>query len=226
MPHQEWRDADGRKCPSVTEITGLFVSKDMQLFRGEVGNKRYDAVMKAAGDIGTRTHSIIEDVMERGEPTGASFAAEKEMYMADQALAWAKEKVSEVVAQEVGHFSATYRYGGTADLVARMKYAGESFEAELSIVDWKTSTEIYNTMGMQLAAYAWLYNEKMGLTWESGVNKGFILRLDKKAGGPPEARPFHRLDLYFGAFKGLRVLYDIVHGEGDFTNGGKTSVPF
>jgi hypothetical protein len=216
MPHQEWRDSKGVLCPSVTEITGLYTSKEMLEFRGDVGNKKFDDVMRMAGAIGTRTHAIIEDIMDRGEPTGAPFSEEKEAYMADQALAWVKANVERVVAQEQGLFSAKYRYGGTMDLAVRMKRDTHS----VWIVDWKTSTCIYPTMGIQMAAYANLVNESMGWDWANGVDTGLILRLDKKSGGEPEERVFHNLDKYFEAFKGLRVLYDVIHGQGDFANGG------
>lgn len=219
MPHQAWRDAKGLLCPSVTEITGLYTSKEMLEFRGDVGNKRFESVMNMAAAIGTRTHAIIEDVMERDTPTGAAFSEEREAYMADQALAWVKENVEKVVAQEEGLFSSKYRYGGTADLVAVLKGRGP----RPWIVDWKTSTETYNVMGIQLSAYGNLYNESRGWLFDDfgdGVDNGLIVRLDKKSGGEPEVRPFRNLKAYFEAFKGLRVLYDVIHGEGDFANDG------
>lgn len=211
MPHQDWLDqATGERRPSVTEVTSLYYPEELACWRGRVGNSVADAILETAGQFGTKTHSLIEERFRRGEPLGADFETEPEAALADKAVEWAEARGVEIVGQELGLYSAKYRYGGTCDLLCRFRG-----EPAVVLVDWKTSGSIKKTYRMQLAAYAWLYNEHKRKNWKTGVNAGWIVRLDKRHGAkPPEAKLFPGLETDFQAFLGLLTVWDFLNDAG------------
>jgi len=61
---------------------------------------------------------------------------------------WATEP--EILHNEVTLFSRKYKYAGTADLIAKMKIGKTRVPV---VIDFKTSKEIYDEVGLQLGAY-------------------------------------------------------------------------
>ncbi len=209
MPHQEWFDAKGRKLPSVTEILGLYAPKELQEWRGRLGNREADRIMQEAGDFGTNMHGLVEEAFKRGAPVEGE-EGDLAATLAAQAFQWAQDEGVVVVAQELGILNEVDGYGGTADLFCR-------FHADPTLwcLDWKSASSVHETYDLQLAAYARSYNLKHGLTWATGVNAGIIVRPRKKEPHkPPEIVRVHNLEREFTAFAGLLTLWKKLNKRG------------
>lgn len=90
------------------------------------------------------------------------------------------------------------KLGGTIDC----GIAGFDDSNKIILVDYKTSSGIYLTMFLQLAAYVMIYEELYGKDKIEGI---MVIRLDKKHGDKAEARLIKRdrLDPFISAFKSM-----------------------
>ena len=106
-------------------------------------------------DAGTCAHYLIECHLGSIEPDLTSFSDEQ-IGMARNSLSkfyeWEAQNKPEVVASELGLVSEKRRFGGTIDLIARIRN-------RLEIVDFKTSKGLYPEHVYQLAAYTELAAE-------------------------------------------------------------------
>ncbi len=209
MPHQDWTDKDGRKLPSVTEVIGLYQPEELVRWRGRLGNREADRVMQEAADFGSNMHGLIEEAFKRGAPVEGE-EGDLAAHLAAQAYQWAQDEGVAVVAQEEGILNEEDGYGGTADLFCRFHN-----DPAIVVCDWKSSGSVHDTYALQLSAYARAYNLKHGLTWAAGVNKGVIIRPQKKAPHkPPQIVRHDHLERDFAAFKGLLTMWQFVNQRG------------
>jgi len=88
---------------------------------------------------------------------------------------WAAHDI-EVIAAERKIFSEEHWYCGTTDLFARI-------DGELSVLDWKTSTGIYDEMKVQVGgAYRVALEEELG----EKITGAWVVRFDKETGKPED----------------------------------------
>ena len=94
--------------------------------------------------------------------------------------------------------SEEYQFGGTPDAI------GRNAKGELCLLDWKTSNGVYSDYGLQLAAYAHLWNINHP---EDPITGGFhICRFSKDH--PDFAHHYYKqLDLEWSQFKLYREAY-------------------
>lgn len=209
MPHQSWSDKLGRPLPSVTEVLALYAPKELQEWRGRLGNREADRVMQEAGDFGSEMHGLIEEAFKRGAPVEGE-PDDLAATLAAQAYKWAQDEGVVVVAQEEGILNEHDGYGGTADLFCRFHA-----DPKLWVADWKSSGSVHDTYALQLAAYARSYNLKHGLTWAEGVNAGIIIRPRKREPNkPPQIVRVNNLEREFTAFDGLLTLWKKLNKRG------------
>lgn len=210
MPHQEWRDADGHRLPSVTEIIGLYKPKALVDWYGRVGLREAERISSEAAALGSDMHGRIEEMIDRGAAMETE-DDDKAGELALRAYEWMSKEGVVVVEKEVGILNALDGYGGTADLICRFHK-----DPTLWVADWKSSGSIHETYRLQLAAYARSYNVREGLTWANGISCGVIVRPDKKKPlAPPQVKRYTGLEADYEVFAGLLELWKWLDAAGE-----------
>ena len=108
---------------------------------------------------------------------------------------WIKQNEVEWLAAEQRVYSRTHNYAGTVDAVARVN-------GEFTVIDFKTSTRIYEEYYLQVAAYSKCVEDIYG----EPVDAAYILRFDKDS-GKFDADKSDNIDVDFITFCGLLVGY-------------------
>ena len=150
-------------------------------------------VLREAGKIGTLAHKMIECNITNTAFKDLSKYTPQEIYHAKKALYgfvnWKQDKrvISEHFKEtEIKMVSKKYKFGGTCDGIVLINDT-------LHLVDFKTSSGVYNEYIIQLAAYRQMWKEhvremfknhhnKKGLIDLYQIRKGLILHLDKETG--------------------------------------------
>lgn len=208
MPHTEHRGPDGKKWPSVTEFLGAVAKPGLFYFYAKEGWQGANDIGASAREFGSAVHAGIEAAI-LGEPEPKLTSRQRELVT--RALTWMKESGFVVKAQEQHVKHEALGYAGTFDLLGYF----ESMPETLFIVDWKCSSSVNKDYGLQLAAYAAAYNAQNGLTWETGVNHGGIIRLEKKPAKSPqvEAKTFAPLEELMPYVEAALTLYQGGYGK-------------
>ncbi len=220
MPHKDIV-VNGLKIASVTGITGLLRIPDtkrpdlsfLEAWRGNMGHKRCDAILEASKKVGTSVHNSIEHYLRTGEIEETnrefviSFIEWKEKVGFDPVEVEPSEPL--IGCTDLGRHkdgeSCESCFQGSFDAIG---YIG----GELVICDWKTSSKMSITNGLQLSAYAHLSNTRRPLS-EPRINTGYIVRLDKKTKKYHDLK-YENLRDYFQVFQGLIPAYYYVHQTG------------
>lgn len=103
-----------------------------------------DKLRDTAGDMGTRVHEAVEAIVRRQpfeitDDIGPSVEGFRK---------WANDRKPKVMAAEFMVISEKHRYGATGDLACIL-------DEDLWLIDVKTSTGVYETTALQLAAIRW-----------------------------------------------------------------------
>ncbi len=177
----------GRKILSVTSATGLLDKSGPLMWwaTGEMlkaiqsgqspedARKSYMAVKKEAADLGTKAHQFAQDYIEGKNPD----IPEGDDKLQNAILAflrlWNDLKIKPI-AIEKHLYSRGWDYAGRCDLVAKLK-------GENSLIDFKTSKEIYTEFRYQTAAYAAAYSE---MNPKKPIKNRYVFRFDKETGEP------------------------------------------
>lgn len=185
-PKSGYRNAVGEKIPGVTTIIGRFKeSGGLIQWAYKCGCDGID-INKArdkAADAGTLAHEMI-DCHLHGREFQRNGHDESCLAKADHAflgfLEWKAQTSLKLVAAEVSLVSEKYQYGGTFDAAL----VGDS----LRLLDYKTSSAVYNDMLIQVAgAYALLWQEHNPDKPLHGID---ILRISKPE-APDDPVSFH-----------------------------------
>ena len=195
-PSAGYRNAEGKRLPSVTTILGRFKDSGA-LIKWAYREGRAHAELEAAGkpaprdlydkgststkaaEAGTIAHNIIEaKILGRPSPYGAQGEGEQiiDRETFDRALnavaqyeQWAKQTRMTVTHTEMGLVSEKHQFGGTLDAVGEI-------DGKIVLLDWKTSNAVYGDYILQLAAYALLLEENRPELTPTGFH---ILRFSK-----------------------------------------------
>lgn len=153
---------------------------------------------KAARDIGTIVHRWCEEAINFKLGNGDT----PEMPDDENAVRaiggfqkWIAENTIEWVSSEEKLYHREHNYAGTVDAVAYIN-------GELCVVDFKTSTGIWDEYFLQCAAYA----EAVSLVHGDAIEAAWILRFDKKT-GEFEAAKSKDIAADFRAFLGAQALH-------------------
>lgn len=148
---------DGKKWyESVTSVLRIYPKGDK--FYEWVARNGYNAdkIKQAAGNVGTRTHKAIEELVQCGTDPSTlhgKYQLGPEEYMALVGFSkWRAARNPEILHQELQVISHRLEVGGTVDLVCRL-------DNETVVVDFKTSRHVGPTFWLQLHAYAYALNE-------------------------------------------------------------------
>ena len=150
----------------------------------EEARLRPDEERDRAADLGTRSHVIIDAIIQGHEvETPPELESVVEGF-----LAWQNGSGLEIQLSEQMVFSARHHYAGAMDAVAYR-------DGNLVALDWKTANGIYPESALQLAAYAKALGEMTG----EQVGEAWVVRFGKKT--PEfEAKRVSDIDVAFDAF--------------------------
>ena len=173
---------EGNEYPSITTVLSPRNKEGLMKWRKKVGEKVANHICNKAATRGTKVHKMCEDYLN-----GEDMTHHKKDFLPYCLFNELKDKtfdnINEVIAQEAVLFSDKYRVAGRTDLIAEYK-------GELSIVDFKTSTnerkDSYNeNYYIQTAAYAEMFEELTGIpinqivilvVTENGTVQDFVKR--------------------------------------------------
>lgn len=209
MPHKEITRS-GIRIPSVTQVIGCLDKPALYSWYGKYGNEECNRIKRESGEFGTAVHEHIDQYITRNPktiiyPDGINM--EMVMKCFSNFKVWYDNSGLEVISAEPedAAISKRYNFQGTWDFFGNKK--GYPF---ILPADWKTSNQIYPTVGLQLSAYVQLYGEQQGWTDEEIFKKipnGIAVRIDKKTAKVYE-HPFTDLKYYFDVFKSLLHVYE------------------
>ena len=160
--------------------------------------KAYKRKSAGAIDLGRQVHEWCEQAIlwKLGQAEIPSMPSNEEATNSINAFReWVKQNEVEWLAAEQRVYSRTHNYAGTVDAVARVN-------GEFTVIDFKTSTRIYEEYHLQVAAYAKCVESIYG----EPVEGAYILRFDKES-GDFEASKSNHIDTDFLTFSGLLVGY-------------------
>jgi hypothetical protein len=207
MSAKIYKDADGKRLPSVTTIIGRFKDSGALLYWANsagLDGKTLDQARIPAATAGTMAHSLVEaHLNKRALPTldGDPDIIAKARRAFDSYLTWSEMTKVEVRHTEVSLASAKHRFGGTLDAIGLV--AGGN---GLSLIDWKTSNSIYPDYLYQLAAYKLLWEENYP---DHPITGGAHLCRFAKEEGDYAHHHFPSLDHETETFLVMRKLYDM-----------------
>jgi PD-(D/E)XK nuclease superfamily len=194
---------NGLYYPSVTTIIGAQEKPWLKDWREKWGSLA-ERKMEIASEIGTCFHDCIEQYFDRGYwaaniPNYPS-CQQRVNGMMKSFVTWAESVDGEVIVTEMKVISKQYIYSGTLDCIIR-------FKKVLVVVDWKTSSRIYDDMGLQLSAYASAYKEEGG----EHIKEGRIVHISKdKPSFKLTTKSFKLGKRLFNKFLKLREMFDDV----------------
>jgi hypothetical protein len=184
MPHSE-TFIDGVWYPSVTTVMDAKPKPWIIAWRQKWGILA-ERKMRLAAAVGTEFHSCVDGWLNYGiykvnSPVVDGIKFHSLRYrvacMMSSFLEWAKSIDGMLNETELKVVSRKYKYSGTFDAVGTF---GKS--KALVVVDWKTSSRIYDDYGLQLAAYAQAYFEQTG----QKATRGLIVHVSK-------TKPHHKV---------------------------------
>lgn len=217
-------EANGQIVFGVTSITGVLGKDALVYWAANCGAEWADKVLKPgmvideinkpaiiagiktahrnkkteAADIGTAVHKYLEEYLNAGingdvlpeMPVNPHIRAAIEAF-----LEWTKANKVKFIASERKIYSKKYKYAGTLDALGYVN-------GKLSIIDFKTSSGIYDDMFVQVAAYANAVNEEDG----TKIEDCYIVRVPKD-GSEFEVQRDENLKLNFKSFLGCLENY-------------------
>lgn len=202
MGHREKIFINGQAAPSVTQVLGIVDKPFLRYWYGKHGSQKCAQILKSSQEIGQTLHGAIESYFkgeslpDMDENTGRMFSLFQ---------GWAATSGIVPTEIELDMMSQVHGFHGTCDLIGTL-------DGQPIIVDWKTSSAMDPLHGVQLSAYAAMYEEMTG----THIERGMIVRIDKK----PEAKKAFEVKMYdalpqlFDVFKHCLALHNFVNGKG------------
>jgi len=214
-PKGGYTNSVGQPIPGTSDITGRFKDSSRLLYwafnRGKSGAAKLND--DSALDIGTAVHKMAEQdlkgysdadiIFHLNETVRSPDDQEKAMAAFGAFRKWRASFAVALHKQEISLVSEQLQFGGTLDVVARMRRGR-------GLVDFKTSKtgEVFADHLLQLAAY--------GILWEENfpaepLNEGYHLIVLPKDGSKPIHREFTKEQLhpFKQQFWLLRKAYDL-----------------
>jgi hypothetical protein len=176
------------------------VYSEVQLaeFYGDIKGAHYKRSSQAL-DIGTIVHDWIEGYITYKLGTAErpiDLIDKRAKGCADAFLDWESKHSVKYVYTERKIYSKKHEYAGTLDILAIV-------DNELTVIDIKTSSGIYEEYFLQTAAYSLAIEEEFG----KKVGNNIILRVDKTGAGF-EACENKDIENSFQAFSACKLLYE------------------
>jgi hypothetical protein len=175
--------------------------------------------LEDAGEVGNAVHDWVERYIQlriNGHSTDEILSQFPFDARAENgctaALAWMAAHNVRWLATEKKIYSREFEIPGTMDGIARTdsctdpKCCPQEFKDHLSVIDWKTSNNLYLEYIMQVATYRVAEQEENGTQYDDA----WILRLGKEDG---ECEPWHLdLEALELGWKAFRSAQELTHG--------------
>jgi hypothetical protein len=175
--HQKYILKDGTQVVGASTISKIGDDQSNLIhWAWGLGNKNQDyrKVRDRAAEIGTVTHFLIESYFHGWEPDLSEYSPadiERAQVAFQNFLSFWKEQELTVLEPEVQLVSEKHLFGGTIDAPSIDK------EGRIVLLDWKTSSGIYLSQKLQLAAYERLWNENRP---DQRVQRRAVVRIGKE----------------------------------------------
>ena len=150
---------EGKEYPSITTVLSPRNKEGLMKWRKKVGNDVATHIANKAAVRGSKVHKMCEDYLN-----GLDMEKHKKDFLPyclfNELKNQTFDNINDVIGQELVLYSDKYKIAGRTDLIA-------NYKGELSIVDFKTSTnerkDSYNeNYYIQTAAYAEMFEELTG----------------------------------------------------------------
>ncbi len=207
MAHKEVHKG-GVRIPSVTQVIGCLDKPALYAWYAKYGWEECTRIKTESALFGTAVHDLIEQYITK-KPRSIEYPEsvdqDKARECAKNFATWYDTSGLEVVNAEPEEavYSKRYNFQGTWDFIGRKS-------GVMLAADWKTSNQLYETVGLQLSAYAHLFGEAQGWTDEEIFTKipnGLAVRVDKKT-AKVYTKEYTGLKHYFDTFKHLIHAYE------------------
>lgn len=208
MPTQDYRNEKDEKIPGNTTVIGsnLGWSKGALMYwawkEGKEG-RDFRQTRDTAADAGTLCHAMIEaDIKGKPLPPPAVAYPPGVVAKAETGflnfLEWKKMYGLKLITMEVPLVSEKYQFGTTIDILAEV--AGKR-----SIVECKTSNDVYEDMLIQMAAQREAWDENHPT---EKIQSLHLLKVNKEVAAFSH-HFWDNLDVGWQAFVALRELHDL-----------------
>ncbi len=144
--------------PSATTILDLYPKGSGFIQYLKTVGVAADEYLKRAGEQGTKIHRAIDSLLSGNEVKWLSDAGEglytvEEWIMINRFIDFQTRFKPEIIAHEISLLDEESGYGGTIDLVCRIKN-------EIFLIDYKSSNAVYKTHCLQIASYSALWDKQ------------------------------------------------------------------
>lgn len=201
--HTVYKTADGKRVPSVTTILNVLSKPALMHWAWQMGceGKDYRKERDAKADIGTGIHNYILSHHKKEKPDLSEYNEEEISQIENgflKYLDWEKEHpVDEIICVEKPMVSEIFKFGGTADLIAKSN-------GTTILVDYKSGKAIYPEMAYQLAAYI-----KLAEGYAYKIENARILRVGRDEDEGFEERVFTNLEKQWKLFIHCLEIYNL-----------------
>lgn len=206
MPTQPYKNAAGKRIPSVTTVISRFKESGALIhWAWDLGKQGVDyrQVRDDAADAGTLAHAMVEATIRGTDfPMEKDHDAEKWRKATNAFEAfqeWQQQTQLQPADTEVPMTCECHQVGGTLDTIL--------VQGKLGLGDWKTSNGVYPEYMIQLAAYRHLWAVNYP---DRPLTGGSHLLRFSKSGGDFTHHFWADLSEAWDAFVHMRALYDIM----------------
>ena len=198
--HITYKDSEGNKLAGTTTVLGILAKPALYGWyykMGKAGENPY-AKKDAAANIGTIAHEMIMCHLRGWELDPSNLIPDAVSTAENCVLSyyeWEPKDLEPILIEEP--LISKLGYGGTIDLYAKTN--GQKW-----LIDFKTSSGIYQDMAYQVAAYR-------NLLIENGhpVDKTIILNIGKSEDDAFQVKTFNNMDKEFELFKHCLGIYKL-----------------
>ena len=207
---------DGIKYHRVTRVKSIMNNDGLNKWRSKIGDVEADKIMKERQRIGTDTHKMIELTLDKSYVDLDLYNDEvkQNMYLINELR---ETCCLEPESLEQKLWSTQYRIAGTADYIGSYKTYPRYLKRKRIpkfnhnsqvVIDWKTSTQIYDDYWIQLSAYVKMFEDLTGIKVDGAVIVQFRNNKIKV-----EEKTYDELKRYFSLMLNCLELYRYKKGE-------------
>lgn len=201
---------NGEEYHRITRVKSVINNEGLNRWRSRLGDVEADKVMKERQQVGTNTHKAIELTLDKSFVDLDLYNEEvkQNVFLINEM----REKCNlEPDALEQKLWSEQHKIAGTADYIGTYrtykKYLKRKREPKFPyesfvIIDWKTSTQIYDDYWIQLSAYVKMFEDLTGIKLDGAVIVQFRNNKIKV-----EEKTREELDRYFNIMLNCLEIY-------------------
>lgn len=155
-------------------------------------SKRPQKITQDAADLGTQAHAMIDLIVLGKEPTEIPEPIQAPVNAFRE---WWKSSGIKIILGDTKVASRKFGYGGSLDALGWR-------DGKFVILDWKTSSGLYNEYALQVAAYAQAFSETYACICEEAI----VVRFGKKLPVEFEKKEVNNLQFSFRTFLAAKEL--------------------